>query len=378
MMYKRYLNLNAALHKKSHFLFGPRATGKSWLIKHNLKGAQVFDLLNTDTHDRFLKRPGALAEEISSDLVVLDEIQKNPRLLDEVHRIIEERGTRFLLTGSSARKLKHGGANLLAGRARSLSLYPLISFELTDFDLLRYCRYGGLPLVYQSDDPWLDLKEYVHLYLKEEITAEAIVRRVDHFARFLDVIGQVSGEELNYQHVASDSGVPVRTVANFVEVLKDTLLAFELEPYKQTKRRKATSKSKIYLFDVGVANYLAARKEILFKSETFGKAFEHFLIQEVRAYLGYNNIDEPMMYWRSVGGQFEVDLIIGQQVAIEIKGFDRFNEKSLKSLKELKSEGKIKRHILVSRDSVSRKVEGVEVMGYQEFLKLLWAGNLVR
>ena len=318
-----------------------------------------------------------MAEEITSKLIVIDEIQKNPRLLDEVHRLIEEQGLTFLLTGSSARKLKHGGANLLAGRARSLNLYPLVSAELTDFDLLKYCRYGGLPIIYQSEDPWLDLKEYVHLYLKEEITAEAIVRRVDHFARFLDVIGQVSGEEINYQQIASDAGVPPRTVANFVEVLKDTLLAFELEPYKKTKNRKATSKSKLYMFDVGVANYLAGRKEILFKSETFGKAFEHFLIQEVRAYTGYNNIEDPMTYWRTVGGQFEVDLIIGNQVAIEIKGFDQFNEKSLRSLKELKTEDKIKRYILISRDPVSRTVEGIEVMGCKKFLELLWQGQVI-
>ncbi|MBL7554355.1 MAG: ATP-binding protein [Bdellovibrionaceae bacterium] len=344
------------------------------MVKHQLKDAQVFDLLDTDIHDRFLKRPGALAEEISKDLVVIDEIQKNTRLLDEVHRLIEARGIRFLLTGSSARKLKHGGANLLAGRARSLGLYPLTSNELIDFDLLKYCSYGGLPLIYQSNEPWLDLKEYVHLYLKEEITAEAIVRRVDHFARFLDVIGLTSGEELNYQQVASDSGVPPRTIANFVEVLKDTLLAFELEPYKKTKSRKATSKSKLYLFDVGVANYLAGRKELSFKSEVFGKAFEHFIIQEVRAYLGYNNKDESMMYWRTVGGKFEVDLIVGNQFALEIKGFDRFNEKSLKGLKELKSETKFKHYILVSRDPVHRSVDGIEVMGVTEFLKRLW-GN---
>lgn len=376
-MYKRYLNLKNALLKKSHFLFGPRATGKSWLIKHQLQDAQVFNLLDTDTHDRFLKRPGALAEEISKDLVVIDEIQKNTRLLDEVHRLIEDRGTRFLLTGSSARKLKHGGANRLAGRARSLNFYPLTSHELDDFDLLKYCSYGGLPLIYQSDDPWLDLKDYTHLYLKEEITAEAIVRRVDHFARFLDVIGLTSGEELNYQQVASDSGVPPRTIANFVEVLKDTLLAFELEPYKKTRNRKATAKSKLYLFDVGVANYLAGRKELSFRSEAFGKAFEHFIIQEVRAYLGYNNKDDSMMYWRTVGGKFEVDLIVGNQFALEIKSFDRFNETSLRGLIELKAETKFKHYLLVSRDPVRRTVQGIEVIGFKEFLERLWKNEWV-
>lgn len=377
-MYKRTLNLKAALAVKSHFLLGPRATGKSWLIRSELKNAQVFDLLDTSTHDRFLRTPSALAQEIKKDLVVIDEIQKIPRLLDEVHKLIEERGIKFLLTGSSARKLKHGGANLLAGRARSLQMFPLTSQEISDFDLLKYCRYGGLPIIYSSDDPWADLREYAHLYLKEEIIAEAIVRRVDHFARFLDVIGLSSGEELNFEQIASDSGVPARTVANFVEILKDTLLAFEVLPYKKTKKRKATSKAKVFLFDVGVANYLAGRKEILLRSESFGKAFEHFILQEIRAFIGYSKIDEPMMYWRTVGGQFEVDCLIGQQVAVEIKAADKFDKKMLRGILELKAEKQIKHYYLVTRDPVERAVDGIEVIPYTLFLKKLWAGNLIK
>lgn len=377
-MYKRILDLQMAIKQKSHFLFGPRATGKSWLIKHSLKNAQVFDLLDFSTFDRLLKRPSALAEEIKSDIVVIDEIQKIPRLLDEVHRLIEDKRIRFLLTGSSARKLKHGGGNLLAGRARSLQLFPLVSKELgDDFDLLKYCRFGGLPLVYQSDDSWADLREYVHLYLKEEITAEAVVRRVDHFARFLDVVGQLSGEELNYEKIASDSGVPARTVANFIEVLKDTLLAFELEPFRKSKKRKATSKSKIYIFDVGVANYLSGRKEILFRSDHFGLAFEHFVIQEIRAFMGYSKIDAPLMYWRTVGGKFEVDCLIGDQLAIEIKSADKYQEKMLQGLLELKKENKIKKFMLVTRDPVSRSVQGIEVIPYTLFLEKLWGGEIV-
>jgi predicted AAA+ superfamily ATPase len=207
--------------------------------------------------------------------------------------------------------------------------------------------------------------------------AEAVVRRVDHFARFLDVMGHVSGEELNYQQIASDSGVPQRTVANFVEVLKDTLLAFELEPYKKTKKRKAGSKSKIFMFDVGVANYLAGRKEILYRSESFGKAFEHFLIQEIRAYLGYRQIDEPLQYWRTVGGQFEVDCIVGNLVAIEIKASETFNEKMLSGLRALKEENKIKKYILISRDPIAKIIDGIEIMPFQAFLEKLWKGQIV-
>ncbi|OFZ53826.1 MAG: hypothetical protein A2428_07910 [Bdellovibrionales bacterium RIFOXYC1_FULL_54_43] len=377
-MYDRILDLNAALKRKSAFLLGPRATGKSWLIHRQLKAAQVFDLLNIEIFDRLLKRPHSLAEEIQSDTVVIDEVQKLPRLLDEVHRLIEERsGIRFLLTGSSARKLKHGGANLLAGRASQLPMFPLTRAEIPDFDLIRYCNTGGLPRVWQSEESWAELRDYVQLYLKEEIIAEAVVRRIDHYARFLDVIGRCSGEELNYQKVSNDAGVPPRTVANFVEVLKDTLVAFELEPYAQVRKRKIVSKSKIYMFDVGVANYLAGRKELLARSDSFGKAFEHFVIQEIRAYLGYNGIDFPLTYWRPRVGKYEVDCIIGDEVAVEIKSFENFSEQALASLRALKAEAKLRSYYLVSRDPIRRKVNGVEVVPVSEFLNLLWRGQIV-
>jgi predicted AAA+ superfamily ATPase len=307
----------------------------------------------------------------------IDEIQKLPRLLDEVHRLIEEKKIRFLLTGSSAKKLRAGGANLLAGRARSLQLFPLTTQEIDDFDLQAYCNNGGLPLIYASSEPWADLRSYVQLYLREEIIAEAIVRKIDHYARFLDVIGLKSGEEINYQSLASDSGVPPRTVANFVEVLKDTLVAFELEPYSKTKKRKAVSKSKIYIFDVGVANYLAGRKNILLRSEAFGKAFEHFLIQEIRAYLSYRQINLPLCYWRTVVGHYEVDAVIGDELAIEIKASDKFDERWLTGLKELKAEKKVKRHFAISRDPIQRQVGGIEVMPYDLFLNRLWNDQLL-
>lgn len=377
-MFERKLDLLKTLKARSHFLFGPRAVGKSWLIKKQLPSTQVFDLLNSSVFDRLLRNPYLLESEISKKLVVIDEIQKIPRLLDEVHRLIEEKGIHFLLTGSSTRKLKHGGANLLGGRARSLSLFPLTSQEIGDFDLVKYCNRGGLPIIYQSDNYWLDLRGYTQLYLREEIIAEAIVRKVDHYARFLDVIGLTSGEELNFQQIASDSGVPVRTVDNFVEILKDTLLAFELVPFKKTKKRKAISKSKIYLFDVGVANYLAGRKNILARSEAFGKAFEHFLLQEIRAYLSYHQVDLPLQYWRTQVSQFEVDCILGDELAIEIKAGQKFSENMLSGLRALKEENKIKNYLLVTQDPVERKVDGISIMPYKIFLESLWADQLLR
>lgn len=368
-MYKRTLNLKSALKEKSHFLFGPRATGKSSLIKEQLKTAQVFDLLDSDTYDRFLRRPKALSEEIDNKLVVIDEIQKLPRLLDEVHRLIETKKIKFLLTGSSARKLKSGGANLLAGRARSLQMHPLTMKEITDFDLLKYVTIGGLPIIYQSKKPELDLKEYVQTYLKEEIQAEALVRNIDHFARFLDSFGALSGTELNYQKIADDAGVPVRTVASYVEILKDTLIAFELTPFTKTIKRKSVSKSKIFMFDVGIANFMKGITSINLKSENFGNSFEHFCLQEIRSSISYQQKNLPMSYWRSTTGDFEVDCILGKEMAIEIKSSDRFQEKYLKGLRAFKEEGLVKRHILISCDPVKRIVDGIEVIPFTQFFK---------
>lgn len=369
--YERTLNLRSHLKEKSHFLFGPRATGKSWLIGHQLPKAQVFDLLDFDVYERFLKRPKSLSEEIEHNLVVIDEIQKIPKLLDEVHRLIETKKIKFLLTGSSARKLKRGGANLLAGRARSLELFPLTMDEIPDFKLDHYLNTGGLPAILQSKKPHLDLKEYVNLYIKEEVQAEALVRNIDHFVKFLDVFGLMSGKELNYQDIANDASVPPRTVANFTEVLKDTLLAFELEPLLTTKKRKALTKSKIYLFDVGVAGHMSGRGNILPKSEAYGDAFEHFCLQEIKARLSYQQSSLKMNYWRAQKGDFEVDCILGKEMAIEIKSSDRFQEKYLKGLKAFKEEGLVKRHILISRDPVKRVVDGIEVIPYEQFLKSL-------
>jgi predicted AAA+ superfamily ATPase len=367
------LDLLAFLKKKSHFLMGPRSTGKSWLIRNQLKDAQVFDLSDWDIFIRFSKRPRAISEEITSSLVVIDEIQKIPGLLDEVHRLIETKNITFLLTGSSARKLRKEGVNLLAGRARTLPMYPLLASEIEDFDLEKYCSVGGLPMVYSSEDPWLDLKEYTQLYLKEEIYAESLVRKIDHYANFLDVIGHSSGQELNYQQIASNSEVPVRTVANFIEILKDTLIAYELLPYGKVTGKKSTKSRKIYLFDIGVANYLALRREtILAGSTNFGIAFEHFMIGEIRARIGYGQLDYKLTYWRTSDGTHEVDCIIGDEWAIEIKSSERYQDKMISSLFELKKNSKIKSYFLVMRDPTPREVHGIKVMYYLDFIKHLW------
>lgn len=379
MMYKRIPNLAKLLEKKSFFLFGPRATGKTTLIDETLKTAQVFDLLNSDTYANLLRRPALLSELItdSKKIIVIDEIQKLPSLLDEVHRLIQKRNLKFLLTGSSARKLKHGSANLLAGRAWETRLFPLVSPEINDFNLLRYLNAGGLPQIYQSDDFKEELNSYVNLYLQEEIKAEAVTRNIQAFAEFLDAIALSNGGEINYESLASDSQVSPSTLKNYLSILEDTLIGFKLESFKKTKKRKAISRAKHYLFDIGVTNALTRRGEIFPKSELFGSAFEHFIILEMRAFNSYFRKNMSLMYWRSTSG-FEVDLICDQKVAIEIKSTELVQEKHLKGIRSLKEEGLIEAYLIVSLDQDYREThDGIKIYPWQLFLAKLWNQQIV-
>ena len=382
-LYRRTLQLSKLIEKKSFFLFGPRATGKTSLIHEQLQGVKVYDLLDADVFARLAKRPKLLGEELSptngpfQKLIVIDEIQKLPSLLDEVHRLIESKQMRFLLTGSSARKLKHGGANLLGGRAWEASLFPFTANEITDFNLLRYLNQGGIPHIYLSDEPTEELRSYVNLYLREEIAAESMIRKIDQFARFLDVMALQNGEELHYQGLASDSGVPARTLQNYVQMLEDTLIGFQVPAFQSTKKRKAISRSKFFFFDVGIVNSLAQRGEIHPKSELFGKCFEHFLFMEIRAYLSYRRKQEALQYWRT-GTGFEVDCVIGKNLALEFKATDMVTERHLRGLKALREEGMVQNFAIVSTDPVRREVDGVTVYPWQEFLTALWSDQLFR
>jgi len=369
--------LPGLLKLNSFFLFGPRGTGKSFWIRRSLPGVKLFDLLDADVYGRLLRRPRQLGEEVSAQerLVVIDEIQKLPALLDEVHRLIETRGIKFLLTGSSARKLRHSGANLLAGRAWEAGFYPLCSREIPDFDLLRYFNRGGLPRAWLSQAPAEELKNYSRLYLSEEIKAEALTRRIDNFVRFLDVMALQNGKELHYANISSDSGVPARTVENYLQILKDTMVGFEVLPFLAARRRKAVTRSKFYFFDVGVANELARRGEVLPGSAAFGECFEHWLMMEMRAYLGINRRGEPMQYWRTKTG-LEVDLIVGDKLALEFKAVPQVLDRHLKGLKALREEGVVKDFAVVSLDPVARQVDGIKIYPWKEFIKALWNSGI--
>lgn len=369
---QRYLALDCLLAKKSHFLLGPRQTGKSFLIGQNLKGVRIYDLLDTSVYLSLSQRPQRLAEEVrpKDRVVVIDEIQRLPVLLNEVHRLIEQRGLHFLLTGSSARKLRHGGVNLLGGRARTKYLHPLTFRELGEhFNLDTFLSCGGLPSIYFSDDPRADLDAYAGSYLQQEIVAEGATRNIAAFSRFLKVAAYCNATIVNFTNVAADAQVPRTTVYEYFEILKDTLLLHELPAWRQTKKRKPLASSKYYFFDIGV---VAAIQERRYRRGTpeYGEAMETYVMHELKSYIDYIS-GEPLAFWRSTSG-FEVDFILGDHTAIEIKASENIGANDLKPLKALAEEGKLKRYLCVSLEARRRQVDGVTILPVREFLDNLW------
>lgn len=377
-MYKRMLSLQNLLKMKSHFLFGPRSTGKSTLIKEQLgSSATVFDLLERDTYRRLIQDPSLLEQADQSKIIVIDEIQKIPTLLDEVHRLIQKHESTFLLTGSSARKLKHGSSNLLAGRAWQASLFPLVSKEIPNFNLEQYLTRGGLPQVYDSKYWKRELKAYISLYLREEIAGEALTRNIESFSEFLDMVAISNGGEINYQSFASDCGVSLNTIKNYFEILEDTLIGVKLPAFTKTTKRKAITRSKHYLFDPGVVNALCDQGDVSSKSQIFGNLFEQFIFLETRAANHYLEYDEKLTYWRSTSKQ-EVDLIIGTKLAIEIKASSKITAKHMRGLRALKEESLIEDFMIVSLDKFEQVSEdGIRCIHWSNFLDILWSKKLL-
>jgi len=370
---ERVLNLPSLLRKKSHFLFGPRQTGKTSLIRHSLKGVRSYDLLDNSVYLSLSQDPSRIAQEINprDRIIVVDEIQRLPILLNEVHRLIEERGIRFLLTGSSARKLRRGGVNLLGGRARTKYMHPLTYTELgNQFDLLKAIERGLLPSVYLSEDPHADLEAYTGSYLQQEVVAEGVTRNVPAFSRFLKVAALCNGTVVNFTNVSNDAQVPRTTVYEYFEILKDTLLLYELPSWRKSKKRKPLTSSKYYFFDVGVVARLQGRQ---FRPGTpeFGEAFETYLMHELVSYSDYIS-GEPLSYWRSTSG-FEVDFIIGDHTAVEVKAKKNISANDLKSLRAFAEEKGLKRYLCVSLEPRKRNLEIVTVLPYRDFLEALWS-----
>lgn len=377
--YQRIIPLEATLSKQSVLLLGPRRTGKSWLIRNHIKPDRVFNLLQSDTFQQLSARPSLIRESLtpSDRLIAIDEIQKLPILMDEVHLMIEEMSVRFLLTGSSARKLKRSHTSLMAGRAKTMYLYPFTSSELGDgFDLDRALSFGTLPPVYLAGDPDDILSSYVGDYLREEIQAEALTRKIENFSRFLTQAAIHNGELLNFESVASDAQVPARTIREYYRILEDTLIGSMLEPLKTTGKRKPVSHAKFYFFDVGVVNALTNTTNMRDTNPVYGNRFEHLIMTELRSYLSYFSPKRKLNFWRTQEGD-EVDFVIDQSIAIEAKSSRMVDERDLKGLKKIAQESPVARQIVVSRDSQRRRLHSVEIIPYQEFLADLWDHKIV-
>ncbi|MCA1754294.1 MAG: ATP-binding protein [Spirochaeta sp.] len=378
MQYPRLLDMRPLAANKSFFLFGPRSTGKTTLLRKQFAPEAIINLLRAAEYLPLAQSPSILAERVreirrTHPVVIIDEIQKLPALLDEVHHLIEAESATFVLTGSSGRKLKRGGVNLLAGRAWQAQLFPLVSAEIAEFDLDRYLLYGGLPQVYPSELPGEELDAYIHTYLREEILAEGATRDLTNFSRFLRVAAAVNAEQLNFSNVANDTGVSASSVRAWFEILNDTFLGFLLEPWRGGLKRKTSATAKFYLFDVGVWNFLKGTTVLDRGSETFGRAFEHWVAMELRAYLSYRRIKRTLNFWRTYTG-LEVDFVIEGLCAVETKATTRVSGKHLRGLRAFAEELPGLPRILVSLDESDRTTEdGIRLLHWRRFVELLWS-----
>lgn len=376
---QRRLSIDQELQSKSVLLVGARQTGKSSLIRETLKSATKYNLLEADTFLKLQKNPSLIRQQLDSKtkLIVIDEVQKIPEILDEVHLMIEEFKIKFLLTGSSLRRFSHKGINRLGGRLRTKRLLPF-SFSEIDLEpqkLVNYLQFGLIPFIYTSDQPDLSLKDYINDYVQGEIIAEGAVRNIPAFSRFLDVAALANGQMINYTKISNDAGVAKSTVIDYFKILTDTMIGYELPSWKETKKRKPISTSKYYFFDTGVVNSLLERKAITLNSADSGALFENFIFHELQCFKNYQKNIE-IAYWRSTSN-FEVDFIVDNQIAIETKLTRQVTSDDLKSIKALREEKIIKDFYIVCQEDRMRTVDGIKIIPWAKFLEKLWSGQVV-
>lgn len=373
--------------KQSAFLWGARKTGKTTYLREKFPDSLVYDFLKTDLFLEISKTPSLLRERLLAEKpkslkkpIILDEVQKIPQVLDEIQWLIENKGLRFVLCGSSARKLKRGHANLLGGRAWRFELFPLVSQEIGKINLLRALNHGLIPTHYlQSDeDCRKSLEAYVQDYLREEVFAEGLTRNIPAFSRFFDAFGYAHGEITNYTNISRECGIDSKTVKEYYQILVDTLLAVRVEPFKKRQSRQVITKaSKYYLFDCGVAGYLTKRHLSELKGAEFGKAFEHFLLMEIIAYRSYSRKDFGINFWRTKTG-IEVDFILDEgKIALEIKGTNRVDNKDLTGLEAFIDEYSPKKALLICNEREKRLHGRIEILPWEIFLDRLWDGKIL-
>ncbi len=363
---------------RSAFLWGPRKVGKTYWISRHFEDAVFIDLLKTEVFAEYATGPWLLRERYldTKKTIVIDEIQTVPALLNEVHWLIENKGIQFILTGSSARKLRKKHANLLGGRAWRYTMTPLSLVETDGFEIEDVMVSGLVPPHFLSPDPIQDLRAYLADYLKEEIAAEAAAQNLPVFAQFLKVAAITSGTLLNYTNVARESGTSAKVVRGYFQILEDTLLGYRISPWRKRVDRRLIETEKFYLFDVGVANYLARRRPTIGTPE-FGNAFEQYILMELKAFKAYKNPELEISFWRTSTG-LEVDFILGDMdVAIEVKGKKRVTSKDASPLRALRQEHKVKQAIIVSLDKQPRTLEGdISVLPWRMFVTNLFLGHL--
>lgn len=371
--------------KNSFFFWGARQTGKSTLLKHSYPEALYIDLLKTDVRYKYTKQPSLLRQELLIESgfdqpIIIDEIQKIPDLLDEVHWLIENKNLQFILSGSSPRKILRSNVNLLGGRAFKYSLFPLSFSEIPDFNLNKAINNGLIPRMYDAEsDIDQKLAGYIGSYLEDEIIAETRIRNVEIFSKFLESAAFSNGEIVNYSNIASDCGVSSTTVKEYFNILVESLIGYWLPSFQKRPKRRIVSAPKFYFFDLGVSNYLLKRKNIEQGSELYGYAFEHFIFMELQVHRHYSGLNYPITYWRTTTGN-EVDFILGDhEVAIEIKSTNLVQSKHLKGLKYFAEEYKTRMQIVVSNDPVPRMItEDIMVLPWKIFLTKLWNGEIMK
>jgi predicted AAA+ superfamily ATPase len=370
---------------QSAFLWGPRKTGKTTQLKAAFPGSITYDMLQTDLFLELSKRPFLLREQLLAadprrlkEPIIIDEVQKVPLLLDEIHWLIENKGVRFILCGSSARKLKRGKANLLGGRAWRYEMYPLVSAEMSELDLLRALNQGMIPAHYMREDYLKSLQAYVQDYLKEEVFNEGLTRNIPAFSRFFDAMGYSHGELTNYSNIARDCGVDAKTVKEYYQILVDTLVGSMIEPFKKQQERQVITKAgKFYLFDVGVAGAIIRRQIPEERGEQFGRAFEHFILMEILAHRAYRDINYDVNFWRTKMG-LEVDFVLGRgEVAIEVKGARRIDSPDLRPLKAFIQDHHPRKAIVVCNERIPRVHEDIHILPWRDFLERLWNGTVI-
>jgi predicted AAA+ superfamily ATPase len=366
--------------EESVFFWGPRQSGKSTLLKALFTDALFFDLLLSDLYKRLLTNPEYLRETVLASekkIIVIDEIQKLPNLLNEVHWLISNHSIRFILSGSSPRKIIRSGENLLGGRALKYELFPFSSSEIPNFDLLRALNHGLLPRHYLSNNPKRNIAAYIGSYLRDEIVAEAKIRNVDVFARFLESAAFSNGEIVNFTNIASDCGVSSPTIKEYFQILEDTLIGRFVPVFQHKPKRRVIKSPKFYFFDVSITNHLLNRPKIDLGTELFGNAFESFILQELMAHRHYSGKEYQISYWRTAS-QIEVDFILGKhEVAIEVKSSNKISSKHLGGIRAFRTEYNVKRSIIVCTENLPRILDEIEILPWELFLERLWRNEII-